>query len=230
MIGRILALIPAKAASNRLKRKNALLFEGEPLVSRAVRVAKEAAVFAQIVVSTEDPDIAQFAKDAGAEVPFMRPHELAVDPAGVVDVTLHALDELERAGETFETVVILLPTSPFRAAADILEALRIYRERSVNFLMSVTSYDHTPLAALIIEDGLLTPLLPDLLARTGAKGTSAPTVVRSNGAVTICNVKQLRKEKTYYSYPLAAYEMPWERSIDIDTAADLALAQHLAGK
>lgn len=230
MNGPILALVPAKAASNRLKRKNALLFEGEPLVARAVRTAREAGVFADVVVSTEDAEIAGVARAAGGSVPFVRPHELAVDPAGVVDVTLHALDELEAAGHAFETVVILLPTSPFRTVEDIHEALRIYRERGVKFLMSVTRYEHTPLAALIVEDGLLRPLLPDLLGRTGAKGGEIPAVVRSNGAVTICDVAQLRKEKNYYAYPLAAYEMPWERSIDIDTQADLAMAQYLSGR
>ncbi|MDP9017377.1 MAG: acylneuraminate cytidylyltransferase family protein, partial [Candidatus Eremiobacteraeota bacterium] len=166
---RLLALIPAKAASNRLKRKNALELGGEPLVSRAVRCAQEAGIFSNIVVSTEDAEIAELARKAGASVPFMRPRELSVDPAGVVEVTLHALDEMEHQGEIYQAVVILLPTAPFRIPADIIEALRIYNKLEVHFLMSVSSYEHTPLAALILEDGFLKPLLPEILTKTGAK-------------------------------------------------------------
>ncbi|GAC1652084.1 MAG: acylneuraminate cytidylyltransferase family protein [Vulcanimicrobiaceae bacterium] len=223
---RLLALIPAKAASQRLRRKNALELDGEPVVARAIRGAREAGVFADIVVSTEDPAIAQIARAAGASVPFVRPHELSVDPAGVVEVTLHALDELEGAGQQFDTVVILLPTAPLRTAQDILESLRAYDESGANFLMSVSTYEHNPLAALIFKDGRLSPLLPDWLTRTGAKAVAqTPAIRRANGAVTICDVPALRRERTYYAYPLAAYDMPWERSIDIDTEADLAFAE-----
>ena len=228
---RLLALIPAKAASTRLKRKNAHLLDGEALVSRAVRCAREAGVFADIVVSTEDPEIAQLARDAGASVPFVRPPELSIDPAGVVEVTLHALDELESQGKQYRTVIILLPTSPFRTPDDIHEALRIYDKEGVQFLMSVGTYEHTPLAALIYKDGLLTPLLPDYLTRTGAKAKeSTPVTRRANGAVTICDVERFRQERTYYAYPLAAYDMPWDRSIDIDTQADIVLAEFLLRK
>lgn len=228
MNSRILALIPAKAASTRLPRKNMTVFEGETLVARAVRCAREAGVFDDIVVTTEDEEIAQEARRAGARVPFLRPEKLAVDPAGVADVTLYMLDELEQQGDAYETVVILLPTSPFRRAADCREALELYRRAGVSFLMSVTKYEHSPLAALVMTDGLLEPLHPDWILRLGAKADRPlPVTVRSNGAVTICNVAKMREAGTYYHYPLAAYEMPWERSVDIDTQADLALAQFL---
>lgn len=228
---RLLALIPAKAASKRLPRKNALLFDGESLVARTIRCAREASVFDDIVVTTEDAQIAHQAREAGASVPFMRPRELSVDPAGVVDVTLHAIAELEARGQTFDVVVILLPTSPFRTPDDIRNALELFRSRGVDNLMSVSSYEHQPLSALKIEGGLLTPLLPDWINRTGAGADGqTPQVVRANGAITICRISRLRQEKNYYAYPLAAYEMPFERSVDIDTEADLNLAEYLLQK
>lgn len=228
MHSRTLALIPAKAASTRLPRKNMTVLEGETLVARSVRCALEAGVFDDVVVTTEDEEIAQEARRAGASVPFLRPEKLSIDPAGVADVTLHALDELEQRGSVYDTVAILLPTAPFRGAEDCRDAMAIYRRSGVSFLMSVTKYEHSPLAALILENGFLEPLHPDWINRLGAKADRPiPATVRANGAITICDVAAMRQAGTYYHYPLAAYEMPWERSVDIDTQADLALAQFL---
>lgn len=226
---RLLALIPAKGSSTRLPRKNALVLDGEPLVTRTIRCARESGVFADIVVSTEDPEIAELARTAGAAVPFIRPRELSVDPAGVVDVTLHALDEMQARGQSYDVVIILLPTSPFRTADDIREALRIFNAQDCDNLMSVSPYEHQPLAALTLSNGLLTPLLPDWLNRTGAGADAkTPVVVRANGAITICRIERLRRERNYYAYPLAAYEMPIERGVDIDTIDDLRLAEYLS--
>ena len=225
--GRILALIPAKAASTRLPRKNMARLGGQTLVARAVRCAIDAGIFTDVVVTTEDAEIAQEAQLAGGRV-HIRPEKLAVDPAGVADVTLYVLDELERNGFDYRTVCILLPTSPFRTPEDCRAALRLYIDRGVDFLMSVSMYDHTPLTGLVLKNGLLEPLLPEYLAKTGAKASQPlPLVVRANGAITICNVARMRTEGDYYAYPMAAYEMPWERSIDIDTEADLHYAQFL---
>lgn len=198
------------------------------MVARAVRCARQAGIFDEVVVTTEDQEIADEARRAGASVPFLRPPKLAVDPAGVADVTLHALDQLEAAGAVFDTVAILLPTSPFRNETDCREAMALYRRSGVSFLMSVSTYEHSPLAALVLQDGLLEPLHPEWLNRLGAKADrTIPTTVRANGAITICDVAAMRQAGTYYHYPLAAYEMPWQRSVDIDTEADLALANFL---
>ena len=227
--GRTLALIPAKAGSTRLPGKNLLPIAGRPMLEWAIRSAREAGLFERIAVSTEDAQTARAAESLGIEVPFLRPEALARDPAGVVDVALHSLDEWERRGERFDTLAILLPTSPFRTADDIRGAMRRFVDSGADFLMSVAREQHSPLSSLIIENGLLRPLHPEWLHRTGAKATEkTPVLVRANGAVTLLTVERFRAEREYYAYPLAAYEMPWERSIDIDTPADLAFAEHVA--
>ena len=93
--------------------------------------------------------------------------------------------------------------------------------------MSVTDHDHSPLASLVCDAaGQLLPLHPEWLGRMGAKATGdAPRIVRANGAVTIVDVERFFKVRNYYGYPLAAYHMPRERSIDIDTELDFALAE-----
>lgn len=227
--GRTLALIPAKEGSRRLPAKNILPLAGVTLLERTIRSAQRCGLFQRISVSTESEKVASIARLAGVEMPFKRPHELARDPAGVVEVALHALDEWMRRGEHFDTMVILLPTSPFRQAADITAAMETYQKLGVDFLMSVVREVHSPLSSLVREKECLLPLHPDWLNRTGARATAAtPDLVRCNGAVTIVDVARFTKERNYYAYPLGAYEMPVERSIDIDTELEFTFAEFLA--
>jgi len=229
---RILVLIPAKAGSVRLPRKNIRPLNGVSLLERTIKRAQVLDFVTRICVSTEDEEVARQATDLGIEVPFMRPDRLARDPAGVVDVALHALDWFfEQRGETYDTLIILLPTSPFCCAKDVSEALSLYRDKQVEFLMSVAREVHSPLSSLILRNGELSPLHPEWINSTGAKAAGdVPVLVRANGAVTIVNVKAFKREQNYYGYPLAAYEMPWERSIDIDTELDFQFAEFLASR
>lgn len=227
--GRTLALVPAKEGSRRLPAKNILPLAGMTLLERTIRTAQKSCLFQRISVSTESEKVAGIAREVGVELPFMRPLELARDPAGVVEVALHALDEWEQRGEAFDTLVILLPTSPFRQVADITGSMETYLRSGVDFLMSVVREVHSPLSSLVREDDCLRPLHPDWLNRTGARATTeTPDLVRCNGAVTIVDVARFREERNYYAYPLGAYEMPVERSLDIDTEQEFAFAEFLA--
>jgi CMP-N,N'-diacetyllegionaminic acid synthase len=228
-LGRTLALIPAKAGSVRLPRKNIRPLSGVSLLGRTIRRAQDLDFIDRICVSTEDEEVAAEARRFNVDVPFMRPDHLARDPAGVVDVALHALDWFEERGKRYDTLAIFLPTSPFCRSEDMRAAMAMYLERGVDFLMSVSRETHSPLSSLILKDGCVSPLHPEWLNRTGAKaGSDLPVLVRANGAVTIVDVVAFRRERNYYGYPLAAYEMPWERSIDIDTEMDFRFAEFLA--
>lgn len=227
--GRILGLIPAKAGSTRLPGKNILPLAGKSLLERTILSARKSGLCHRLCVSTEDEAVAAIARAAGVEVPFMRPEALARDPAGVVEVALHALDEWEGRGERFDTLLILLPTSPFRRAEDIAGALAAYLDLGVDFLMSVSREVHSPLSSLVLDNGRLLPLHPEWLNRTGARAAAElPALVRCNGAVTLVDVAGFRRERNYYAYPLGAYEMPQERSLDIDTPLEFAFAEFLA--
>lgn len=228
-LGRTLAVIPAKEGSRRLPGKNIKPLAGKSLLERSISAAQNAKLFDTIFVSTESAKVAEIARANCVNVPFMRPQDLAQDPAGVVEVALHVLDEFEKEGELFQTLFLLLPTSPFRTVDDIHGAARCFVDRKVGFLHSVVEEAHSPLSSLICRDGLLNPLHPEWINSTGAKATQElPRLVRANGAVSIVDVARFRKEKSYYAYPLAAYEMPWERSVDIDTELDFQWAEFLA--
>lgn len=218
----VLGLIPAKGGSARLARKNVARLGGKSLLAWAVDAARESGVIDRLILSTEDMQIAQKAESLGVEVPFLRPVELSRDPAGVVDVALHALDQLD---DSYETLIIMLPTCPLRTAADVCDALALYRERGATSLMSVSEFDHTPYAALDIrQDGTLAPHFPEYFGR---RSQDMPAAYRPNGAIHILNVARFRTERSYIAPPVLAYVMPRARSVDIDTIEDLRLAETL---
>ena len=222
---RTLGLIPAKGASTRLPRKNILPLGGKPLIAWTIGAARDAGVFDRVIVSTEDGEVAQVARTLGADVPFERPSDLAIDPSGVVQVALHALDELEAAGETYDEICIMLPTCPFRTANDITQALALFRGRPEHNLMSVGPFEHTPFNAVGVgEDGILFPHFAD---RFGKKSQEQPAAYRPNGAIHILDSGWFRKKRSYLASPVIAYAMPRERSIDIDSREDLVAAEAL---
>jgi CMP-N,N'-diacetyllegionaminic acid synthase len=220
----ILIIIPAKAASTRLKQKNMRLLGGKPLLQWAIDSAKEAQLEADILVSSESDEIIQFALSQNTAAQ-QRPEKLAVDPAGVVDVALHVLGELETTGKHYKTLIILLPTCPFRTAQDIQQAMQLYKQENAQFLMSVSEYSHTPFAAMSLDEhDVLTPFFPTFI---GKKYQLMPKAYRANGAIHVLDIRAFQREKSYYAQPLIGYEMPPERSIDIDTASDLRYAEFI---
>lgn len=223
----VLGLIPAKGGSTRLAKKNIRLLGGKPLLAWAAEAAQQSGVIDRLIISTEDESIADVASQLGLEVPFLRPEELARDPAGVVDVALHALAELRSQGEQYETLVIMLPTCPFRTAEDIRGAMSLFHSSRAQFLMSVSPYPHTPFAAMSLDEAdRLTPFFPEYI---GKKSQELPTAYRCNGALHILNVAAFERERSYYAQPLIGFPMPRERSIDIDTESDLREAERLLG-
>jgi CMP-N-acetylneuraminic acid synthetase len=224
----ILVLIPAKGGSTRLPRKNIRLLGGRPLLVWAIDSARAAMVSNRIAVSTDDEEVASIARNHGAEVPFLRPPELSRDPAGVVDVALHALEWYQRGGELFRTLIILLPTCPFRSAEDIRAALALFRSKNAHFLMSVSQFDHAPFAAMRLgDDSVLTPFFENYIGR---KSQELPVAYRPNGAIHVLDVDAFRGSRSYFTQPLIGFSMPWERSIDIDNDSDLQLAEWLLAR
>ena len=221
---KILGLIPAKGGSTRLPRKNILPLQGKPLLQWAGDALRASGLCHRIVVSTEDEEIANIARDAGFDVPYVRPLSLARDPAGVEQVALHCLETLKDQGEVYDILIITLPTSPFVTAKDFKAAYKIFQDQNADFLMSVSLYAHTPFAALKLENGTLSPWFPDYFGR---KSQDMPNAYRPNGAVHILDIPAFQKTRSYISEPLYAYEMPWPSGLDIDTAADFALAEAL---
>ena len=224
---RFLGLIPARGGSKRLPRKNLRLLGGKPLIVWTIEAALESRCLDRVIVSTDDPEIATVAREAGAEVPFLRPAALADDHAPGLEVLLHALRTLAAARESYDYLVELQPTSPLRNAGDIRAAVSLVHEKAADAVISVCPTGHPPeWSNTLPPDGALRDFF-----RPGVRGTRSqdlPPAYRLNGAIHIFNCQRLlQTESTDMDDNGFAYVMPRERSIDIDTALDLYLAQAL---
>lgn len=181
----------------------------------------EAQCVARVLVSTEDDEIAEIARQAGAEVPFMRPAYLASDTATSVDVLAHVLDAMP----DFERVVLLQPTSPFRTGADVDAGFALWQTLpNASGCVSVCEATESPwLMYLKNGSGRLERILP--IPARGLRRQDLPTALVLNGAFYFIDVPTFRAEGRLVLDDCVGFEMPVERSIDIDTAADFEVAE-----
>lgn len=226
-----LCLIPAKGCSTRLPKKNLLPLGGEPLIARIIHKAKETGVFEHVCVSTESEEVATVAKTSGAEVPFIRPETLSRDPSTIIDVVLHAIEYYESDKNIqFKQVCVLLPTTPFVTVDDIKAALNLFMASDEKALLSVSRTEFPPFNAWVIngkkEQEVLAPCFPESPFRH-TKSTECPATYRSNGAVLIVDVDNLKHHKGYQYSAIIPYEMLAIKSVDIDTEADYQYAKFL---
>ena len=226
-----LCMIPAKAASKRLEKKNLLPLGGIPLVAHAILKAKALELIDHVCVSTESPEIAEIAERYGVAVPFLRPPNLSVDPTSVVDVCLHAISEYERDERIFDILVILHPSAPFVTMSDICEAFALFESRRATSLISVSEMTDTPFnAQVLLDDGYtLAPAFPESEFKF-KKSTECPKSFKSNGAVCIASIPWLKETKSLYAGSPHAFVMAKEKSVDIDTSLDYEWAQYLLDK
>ena len=227
MAKRTLAIIPAKGTSTRLPRKNVRELGGKPLLAWTIEAAKSSGVFDCVLVSSEDREILRIAKSYGAK-PQSRPAKLAMDPAGCIDVSQHALGELEKKGDMFDRIAILMPTCPFRLADDIRAAFKAFDQTEEGCLFSVSTFSHTPHNALVIgQENFLQPLVIDSF---GKKTQEQPEAYRPNGALFIMDRESMMTATSLFPTPMRPYIMPGIRSIDIDNQLDLDWAEFLLAK
>lgn len=220
-----LGIIPARGGSKRLPRKNVADFLGRPIIAYTIQAALECCVLDRVIVSTEDAEIAEIARAAGAEV-MDRPQDLATDTIGVLDVCLHALDAEERQDRSYDTLCCLYATAPLRTAEDIRGTMAPVLNGECDFCFAVSDYNFPPHQALVADGaGGLRPMWPDLVR---LRSQEVPQMVVDNGSTYAANVEALRRERTFHGARLRGYAMPRLRSVDIDTQEDLDLALSIA--
>jgi CMP-N-acetylneuraminic acid synthetase len=224
---RTIAIIPARGGSKGVPRKNIRALGGKPLIAWTIEAARNAASIGRIVVSTDDAEIAAVARRLDAEVPFLRPAELAADATPDHPVCRDVLIRLRETGATVDTVAWLRPTAPLRLAADIDAAVALLGESTADSVRSVAATKAHPYWMKTIADGLLVPFVPGKDEYSHPNRQSLPPVYLLNGAVDIVRASQVIERGTMWGERIAAYVMPPERSVDIDTPADFAVAEAL---
>jgi len=223
----MLAIIPARGGSKGLPRKNIKLLDGLPLICHSIKAALDSKLVDRVIVSTEDDEIAAISKDCGAEIPFMRPKELATDESMVMDTYLDIIDKISKENDkSIDNFVALLPTTPLRNSNDIDKAIEIFNNKNANSVISVTE-TLTPLhwCRKITKEGILTDYLPNFNAVKNRQNFTKAYV--PNGAIYIFKTEVLRKTREYYTDKTFPYLMPIERSVDIDNLIDFKWAEYL---
>jgi CMP-N,N'-diacetyllegionaminic acid synthase len=220
----IMVVIPARGGSKGIPRKNCKLLGGKPLIHYSIEAAQEVFENNQILVSTDDLEIKICAEQTGIEVPFLRPADLSTDTAGSYEVLLHAVAFEEARGNKPDVLLLLQPTSPFRTAKHITEALKLYNDE-LDMVVSVVQAKANPYYNLFeenVEGNLLKSKPSDFTRRQ-----DCPDVWEYNGAIYIINIKTL-KQKTLAAFEkVRKYVMDEISSHDIDTMIDWKVAEIL---
>jgi len=225
--GKLLALITARGGSKRLPKKNILKLANKPLIAWTIEASLKSPYIDEVIVSTDDVEIAEISRSYGADVPFIRPPELATENASSIDVLKHAVLTLKNLDRHFDYLILLQPTSPLRKATHINEAIQMYVDKKAKVVISVCEVSHP------IE---WTGLLPDDLSMDdffsqelqGKRVQDLPQRYRLNGAIYIINIHEFLKHNSIMlkegSY---GFIMGREDSVDIDNHIDFKFAEFL---
>lgn len=223
----MIAIIPARGGSKGLPGKNIKVLEGKPMIAYAIDEAIKAKGISKIIVSTDSQEIADVAMKYGAEVPFLRPAELASDTALAVDNYIYTMGRLEKEENTkISSFVVLQPTSPLRTSEDIEGAIELFQQKKADSVISFCE-EHHPISwhRKISKEGLLLPIFEERIGNRQEEDTT----YYPNGAVFVFSMDLIR-QKSYYSDKSYAYVMPRKNSVDVDTLEDFEYAEYLLQK
>lgn len=226
---RILGLIPARGGSKGVPRKNIKLLHGKPLVQYSIESALKCELIDKLVVSTDDEEIANISRDAGADVPFLRPNELATDGSPSIDLVVHALRYLEKKGDYYDAVCLLQPTVPYRSGNDLHLAIMKYKTNAIDSLVSVREVPHVYNPYWTFqenpENGTIHKVLdlPELVNRR----QDLPKVYHRDGSVYITSTKTILEEHSLYGKSTGYCIMSASPDINIDTLQDWEKAEQI---
>lgn len=217
---KVLALVNARGGSKGVPRKNVRPLLGKPLIVWSIEAGLAAARVTSLVVSTDDPEIAEVARRHGARVPFMRPSELATDEALQIDAIRHAIGFLEAQRESYDVVLILQPTAPLRRPEDVDGALALLETSGADSVISVCDVGgrHPLTCYRAGAGGVLSPLLA--FDPRGVQRQDFGAVLWRNGAIYAMRRSVVMEGNSLYGARTVGYPMPEERSFNIDSLFD----------
>jgi CMP-N,N'-diacetyllegionaminic acid synthase len=225
---RVLGLIPARGGSKGVPRKNIYLVAGKPLLQYTAQAALAARRLDRVVLSTEDEEIAKLGACSGLEVPFLRPTELAQDTTPMLPVVQHAVRALEIAGDHFDAICLLQPTSPLRRASDIDEAVGLLERTRADSVISFVEVGHWHPAHMkyLTDDGrVIHPPFADEVE--GRRRQDLRKLYLSDGSIYLTRTAVVMERNSLQGDHCQALLIKQERACDIDTPFDLFIAEQL---
>ncbi|MBO2534272.1 cytidylyltransferase domain-containing protein [Rummeliibacillus suwonensis] len=222
---KILAIIPARGGSKGVPRKNIKLLVGKPLIAWTIEEAKKSKYISKLILSSEDDEIINVAKEYDCEVPFKRPIELAQDNTPGIDTILHAIKQCPG----YDYIILLQPTSPLRTSEDIDDFISYFINQNVNACVSVCEPSKSPY--WMYQLGTSNNLIPLLKENASiSRRQDLPKAYALNGALYIANIEWIKQTKNFVTDETVAYVMPVNRSYDIDTIDDFQICEYLLEK
>lgn len=227
---KILVVITARGGSKGVPRKNVRLVNGKPLIAYAIEAALEAKDYLyKIIVSTDDEEIAAVSKEFGAEIPFMRPAELASDTAASLPVIQHAAQQIEEQdGITLDWTLLIQPTTPLIRGEDVINIIDLIESspKATSIISVVNAMDSHPIKLKTIKEGQLHSYIEDA-PQSYRRQDLDNNLYKRNGCLYMTRRNTLLEDNDLYGPFITPYIMPEERSLDIDTEFDLKLAEFI---
>ena len=218
-----MAIIPARGGSKRIPHKNVTDFKGKPIIAYSILGIKEAGIADEIMVSTDDPEIAKVAEAYGAHVPFMRSKETANDTSGIADVLLEVLEEYKNRGACFQYVVCVLATAPLLQAGKLREAYNMLIDSTyADSICSVVSFSYPPQRGLVIQNKELRMLFPE---NYSARSQDLEKMYHDCGQFFVFKTEALERDKMLYTRHSIPYILSELETQDIDNYTDLEIAK-----
>jgi len=224
---KILGIIPARGGSKGIPKKNIADLSGKPLIAYTIDAALKSKLLTKVIVSTDDKKIADISNEYGCEVPFIRPGSLSGDNVLTYPVLEHAIKFLqENNQETYDAILLLQPTSPFRTSRDIDNAINLLG-KDVDCVISVSNVEgHHPLRMKKIVNNFLVNYIENGFEDMRPR-QSLPEVFIRNGSIYLAKMETFTKNKGFFSPLTAPYVMPYEKSVNIDSYLDLIMAREI---
>lgn len=220
-----IAVIPARGGSKRIPRKNIRPFLGQPIMAYSIQAALQSGLFQQVIVSTEDPEIAEVALKCGAQVPFVRPAAIADDYAITADVIAHAVDWYAQQGQTVDYACCIYATAPFVSAQALRQGAEKLQAKGLDFVFSATAYNF-PIAraiTLTAEDRVAMLQPEHRLTRS----QDLPKAYHDAGQFYWGRAQAWQQKAPIFGEQSSVVLLPSHAVCDIDTEADWRRAEVL---
>lgn len=217
-----ICIITARGGSKRIPGKNKKLFLGKPIICYSIEAAISSGIFEEVMVSTDDEEIAEISKKAGAKVPFMRSMETSNDFATTDDVLMEVLAAYEKIGKTFEYTACIYPTAPFVTAEKLKNALQVLIENKASGVMPVVSFSFPPQRGMIVKDGRLQYCYPENAMK---RSQDLEAVFHDCGQFYFYQTEKYLACKGDLPDGYVPLVMPETQVQDIDNASDWELAE-----
>jgi len=223
-----IAVVTARGGSKRIPRKNIREFAGKPMIAWPIQTAVQSGLFEQVIVSTDDREIAEAATHAGATVPFIRPAEIADDQTGTLEVMSHAVLWAQGQGWPFQSACCLYGTAALTLPADLRAACELFSEGGWDYVFAAGRYLRPPQRAFLrTQSGAMSLLLPEFAL---ARSQDLEPALYDAGQFYWGSATAWAERRAIYGERTSFIELPPSRAVDVDTPEDWAMAERQFSK